>query len=226
MEAAGIPGREADVAPAPAETRAAGSVDPGGSRPAGPRRIRGHDVRAQHDQREPGQRRGASVPCSRWRSHTVASRSCWRGCGSSGPATRSGRWRSRPSARSGSRSTSSMHVSAGDGHRARRSRLYLWMWAIFTTYMFFASLRTTAAVALVFLLLAITFILLAIGDMGSRPAPASRMPAGTSGSPRRSRLGTRRSRRSSTRRSVASCCRSSRCGGCKQEDHPGPKAAR
>jgi uncharacterized protein len=44
---------------------------------------------------------------------------------------------------------------------------YLWMWAIFTTYMFFASLRTTAAVALVFLLLSITFILLAIGDMGS-----------------------------------------------------------
>jgi succinate-acetate transporter protein len=43
---------------------------------------------------------------------------------------------------------------------------YLWMWGIFTTYMFFASLRTTAAVALVFLLLAITFILLAIGDMG------------------------------------------------------------
>ncbi len=43
---------------------------------------------------------------------------------------------------------------------------YLWMWAIFTTYMFFASLRTTGAVALVFLLLAITFILLAIGDMG------------------------------------------------------------
>ena len=43
---------------------------------------------------------------------------------------------------------------------------YLWMWAIFTTYMFFASLRTTAAVSLVFLLLAATFILLAIGDMG------------------------------------------------------------
>jgi succinate-acetate transporter protein len=43
---------------------------------------------------------------------------------------------------------------------------YLWMWAIFTTYMFFASLRTTAAVSLVFLLLAVTFILLAIGDMG------------------------------------------------------------
>jgi uncharacterized protein len=45
--------------------------------------------------------------------------------------------------------------------------LYLWTWAIFTTYMFFASLRTTAAVALVFLLLAATFILLAIGDMGT-----------------------------------------------------------
>ena len=41
------------------------------------------------------------------------------------------------------------------------------MWAIFTTYMFFASLRTTAAVALVFLLLAVTFILLSIGDMGT-----------------------------------------------------------
>jgi|SRR5579884_341163 len=45
--------------------------------------------------------------------------------------------------------------------------LYLWMWAIFTTYMFIASLRTTGAVALVFLLLSATFILLAIGDMGS-----------------------------------------------------------
>src|SRR6516165_2212205 len=42
--------------------------------------------------------------------------------------------------------------------------LYLWMWGIFTTYMFFASLRTTGAVALVFLLLAITFILLGIGN--------------------------------------------------------------
>jgi uncharacterized protein len=44
---------------------------------------------------------------------------------------------------------------------------YLWMWAIFTTYMFFASLRTTGAVALVFFLLAATFIFLAIGDMGN-----------------------------------------------------------
>jgi succinate-acetate transporter protein len=42
--------------------------------------------------------------------------------------------------------------------------LYLWMWGIFTTYMFIASLRTSGAVALVFLLLAITFIVLGIGN--------------------------------------------------------------
>src|ERR1700683_2795787 len=40
---------------------------------------------------------------------------------------------------------------------------YLWMWGVFTTYMFVASLRTSGAVALVFLLLAITFIILGIG---------------------------------------------------------------
>jgi succinate-acetate transporter protein len=45
--------------------------------------------------------------------------------------------------------------------------VYLYAWAIFTTYMFVASLRTTGAVALVFLLLAITFFLLAIGAAGS-----------------------------------------------------------
>jgi uncharacterized protein len=42
--------------------------------------------------------------------------------------------------------------------------LYLWMWGIFTAYMFIASLRTTGAVAVVFLLLAITFIVLGIGN--------------------------------------------------------------
>ncbi|MBV9193110.1 MAG: acetate uptake transporter [Solirubrobacterales bacterium] len=42
--------------------------------------------------------------------------------------------------------------------------LYLWMWGIFTTYMFIASLRTTGAVAAVFLLLAATFIILGIGN--------------------------------------------------------------
>src|SRR5204863_3771987 len=44
--------------------------------------------------------------------------------------------------------------------------VYLYAWAIFTTYMFVASLRTTAAVALVFFLLAITFILLGAGNSG------------------------------------------------------------
>jgi uncharacterized protein len=44
--------------------------------------------------------------------------------------------------------------------------LYLWAWAIFTTYMLVASLRTTGAVALVFLLLSVTFILLAAGNSG------------------------------------------------------------
>ncbi len=43
----------------------------------------------------------------------------------------------------------------------------LWAWAIFTTYMFVASLRTTGAVALVFFLLAITFVLLGIGNSGA-----------------------------------------------------------
>jgi uncharacterized protein len=44
--------------------------------------------------------------------------------------------------------------------------LYLWGWAIFTAYMFIASLRTTGAVALVFFLLTITFILLGAGNSG------------------------------------------------------------
>lgn len=42
--------------------------------------------------------------------------------------------------------------------------LYLWTWGIFTTYMFFASLRTTGAIALVFALLAATYIILGIGN--------------------------------------------------------------
>jgi succinate-acetate transporter protein len=42
--------------------------------------------------------------------------------------------------------------------------LYLIAWGIFTTYMLVASLRTTAAIAVVFLLLAITFFLLGIGN--------------------------------------------------------------
>jgi succinate-acetate transporter protein len=45
--------------------------------------------------------------------------------------------------------------------------VYFYAWAIFTTYMFIASLRTTGAVALMFFLLAITFFLLAIGNAGN-----------------------------------------------------------
>ena len=45
--------------------------------------------------------------------------------------------------------------------------LYLIAWGIFTTYMFIPSLRTTAAVATVFFLLAITFFLLGIGNAGA-----------------------------------------------------------
>jgi uncharacterized protein len=42
--------------------------------------------------------------------------------------------------------------------------LYLISWGIFTTYMFVASLRTTAAIALVLVLLAATYFLLGIGN--------------------------------------------------------------
>jgi Predicted membrane protein len=56
-------------------------------------------------------------------------------------------------------------IPAADvGHAAG---LYLWAWGIFTAYMFIASLRTTAAIATVFFLLTITFILLAIGASGA-----------------------------------------------------------
>jgi len=49
------------------------------------------------------------------------------------------------------------HIGAAVG-------LYLISWGIFTSYMFVASLRTTAAIALVFVLLAVTFFLLGIGN--------------------------------------------------------------
>jgi hypothetical protein len=45
--------------------------------------------------------------------------------------------------------------------------LYLWMWTIFTALMLIASVRTAGVVALVFVLLLITFIFLAIGFSGS-----------------------------------------------------------
>ena len=51
-----------------------------------------------------------------------------------------------------------------EANRGAAAGLYLIAWGIFTTYMWVASLRTTAAVNLVFLLLAITFFVLGIGD--------------------------------------------------------------
>jgi succinate-acetate transporter protein len=54
---------------------------------------------------------------------------------------------------------------AGDG-----AIWFFFCWAVFTTYMFVASLRTTAAVALVFLLLALTFWALWLGALGNSPA--------------------------------------------------------
>src|SRR4051794_34908107 len=42
--------------------------------------------------------------------------------------------------------------------------LFLIAWGIFTAYMFIASLRTTAAISLVFLLLTVTFFVLGIGN--------------------------------------------------------------
>ncbi len=64
--------------------------------------------------------------------------------------------------------------------------LYLWMWGIFTAYMFIASLRTSGAVALVFLLLAITFIVLGIGNSAlagtTMSSTARSSSAATSGS--------------------------------------------
>ena len=47
--------------------------------------------------------------------------------------------------------------------------LFLIAWGVFTTYMLVASLRTTAAVATVFALLAVTFFLLGIGNAGAHP---------------------------------------------------------
>jgi uncharacterized protein len=58
--------------------------------------------------------------------------------------------------------TASSFGTADVAHNA--IAVYLYMWAIFTSYMFIASLRTTGIVALVFLLLAITFWILAIGN--------------------------------------------------------------
>jgi len=52
------------------------------------------------------------------------------------------------------------------GNAGHAVGLYEWAWAIFTFYMTIAALRVSGAVLLVFVLLTITFILLAIGNTG------------------------------------------------------------
>ena len=96
------------------------------------------------------------------------SRSCSPGCGSSAPATRSAPSRSAHTGRSGSRSGRSSRSTRRAfrpdvGHAVG---LFLWAWAIFTGYMTVGALRVSGAVLLVFVLLTVTFVLLAIGDDG------------------------------------------------------------
>jgi succinate-acetate transporter protein len=56
-------------------------------------------------------------------------------------------------------------LPAASAHEA--TGLFLLSWAIFTAYMFIASLKTTGAVAAVFAFLTLTFIALAIGNLGN-----------------------------------------------------------
>jgi len=53
------------------------------------------------------------------------------------------------------------------GNAGHAVGLYLWSWAIFTTYMTVAALRTSGALLAVFALLSVTFVLLAIGATGA-----------------------------------------------------------
>jgi succinate-acetate transporter protein len=55
-------------------------------------------------------------------------------------------------------------ASASDLNKAIGT--YLLIWTIFTAYMFIASMRTSGAIMAVFLLLALTFLFLAIGAYG------------------------------------------------------------
>ncbi|HEX7609524.1 MAG TPA: acetate uptake transporter [Solirubrobacteraceae bacterium] len=55
-------------------------------------------------------------------------------------------------------------ISGNAGHAIG---VYLWAWAIFTAYMTVAAMRVSAAVLAVFVLLTVTFVLLAIGATGA-----------------------------------------------------------
>jgi uncharacterized protein len=58
------------------------------------------------------------------------------------------------------------YVKTIGGNAGHAIGVYLWAWAIFTAYMTVAALRTSGAVLLVFVLLTVTFVLLAIGAVG------------------------------------------------------------
>jgi len=59
------------------------------------------------------------------------------------------------------------YAKAITGNVGHALGVYLWAWAIFTAYMTVAALRVSAAVLLVFVLLTVTFVLLAIGADGA-----------------------------------------------------------
>ncbi len=98
------------------------------------------------------------------------------------------------------------------GNAGHAIGVYLWAWAIFTAYMTVAALRVSGAVLLVFVLLTLTFVLLAIGAVG-RARNGHRTGAATSVSRLPPPRGTRRSPPSPTRRSGEPCCRSSHSAG-------------
>ena len=87
--------------------------------------------------------------------------------------------------------------------------LFLISWGIFTIYMFVASLRTTAAIATVFALLAATFIVLGIGAADGNETLTK--IGGFIGIATAAAAWYRRLPASSTRRSSGRCCRSSHC---------------
>jgi len=62
------------------------------------------------------------------------------------------------------------YVKDVTGNAGHAVGVYLWAWAIFTAYMTVAALRVSGAVLLVFVLLTVTFILLAIGAVGPHPS--------------------------------------------------------
>lgn len=163
MEAARVPAREADVAPAPETAGRSGSWIPADPGPLG---LAGFA--------------GTTFVLSMFNANLVSSKGELVVLGLAfaygGIAQLlAGMWEFRTGNTFGAVAFSSfgafwisffilLRVTPAAGITANGISLYLYMWAIFTTYMFVASLRTTGAVALVFLLLAATFWILAIGN--------------------------------------------------------------